>query len=113
VDLEPGTAYELRLKLDRGERTVTRMLSARTRMEPTIAKDAPVRYVAPDVDLRGGGSGTEAEPFRGLAVAQAAARPGDVFVLRAGEYTGSSSSNALARRGGRSSGGGRIGRAWC
>jgi hypothetical protein len=42
----------------------------------------------PDPDGRGGGSGTAADPFRGLSAAQAAARPGDVFVLRAGVYAG-------------------------
>jgi hypothetical protein len=89
VDLEPGTAYELRLTLDRGAGgTVTRVLAARTRAEPVVAKDAPVRYVVPDANGRGGGSGTDGDPFRGLAAAQGAARAGDVFVLRAGVYAG-------------------------
>jgi hypothetical protein len=88
VDLEPGTAYELRLTLDRGGRKTIRTLTARTRAEPVVAADAPVRHVAPDPDGRGGGSGTAADPFRGLSAAQAAARPGDLFLLRAGIYAG-------------------------
>jgi hypothetical protein len=88
VDLEPGTAYELRLTMDRGGKQITRTLAEKTRAEPTVAKDARVRYVVPDEEGRGGGAGTEADPFRGLAAAQGAARAGDVFVLRAGEYVG-------------------------
>jgi hypothetical protein len=88
VDLEPGTAYELRLTLERGGQKVTRTLAARTRAEPVIAADSPVRYVVPDPDRRGGGSGTSADPFRGLSAAQVAARPGDLFVLRGGAYAG-------------------------
>lgn len=88
VDLEPGTAYELRLTLERGGKSITRVLSARTRAEPVVAKEAPVRYVVPDPEGRGGGSGTAADPFRGLAAAQGATRAGDVFMLRAGQYVG-------------------------
>jgi hypothetical protein len=36
----------------------------------------------------GGGTGTRRDPFRGLQVAQAAARPGDLFLLHAGVYPG-------------------------
>jgi hypothetical protein len=88
VDLVLGTAYELRLTLEYGGQKVVRTLTARTRAEPTVAADAPVRYVVPDPDLHGGGSGTAADPFRGLSAAQVAARPGDLFMLRAGHYAG-------------------------
>ena len=90
VDLEPGTAYELRLTLDRAGRKTVRTVTARTRAEPVVAPDARVRHVAPEPDGGGGGggSGTASDPFRGLASAQAAARPGDLFLLRAGVYAG-------------------------
>lgn len=84
--LEPGNGYELRLTLDDPEGThATRLLQARTRREPQVAADAPRRHVVPGT---GGGSGTAADPFRGLAAAQGAARPGDLFLLHAGVYEG-------------------------
>jgi hypothetical protein len=88
VDLEKDTAYELRLTLDRNGRKTVRTLAARTRGEPRVPAGARLRYVVPDAAGPGGGSGSAADPFRGLAAAQAAAAPGDVFVLRAGVYAG-------------------------
>ena len=69
--------------------TIVKSLSARTRSEPRAAKDAPVRHVVPeDQSNAAGGAGTTADPFRGLAAAQAAAKAGDVFLLHAGAYEG-------------------------
>jgi hypothetical protein len=42
-----------------------------------------VRYVRTGT---GGGSGTASDPFRGLAAADAAAQPGDLFMVAAGTY---------------------------
>lgn len=84
--LEPGTTYELWLKLEdpdgpSGEGVV----SVRTQSEPAVPADAPTYYVVPG---SGGGAGTSADPYRGIAEAQRHARPGDVFLLRAGVYAG-------------------------
>ena len=43
------------------------------------------RHVVPG---SGGGRGTEAEPYRGLAAAHSASMPGDVFLLHKGTYPG-------------------------
>ncbi len=86
VLLAPDTAYEIRLILSDpdGGRTEKRLRS-RTRAEPVVAAGAPRFHVAPG---DGGGTGTPGDPYRGLAAAQARARPGDVFLLRAGTYQG-------------------------
>ncbi|HEY7115716.1 MAG TPA: right-handed parallel beta-helix repeat-containing protein [Tepidisphaeraceae bacterium] len=88
VDLEPGTPYDLRLSLNRGNQTLTRTMQTRTRAEPQVPANAPIRHVIPDPTGTGGGSGTAADPFRGLAAAQKAAKPGDVLFLHPGTYTG-------------------------
>ena len=85
--LEPGTAYELRLSLedpDGGQ--AIRTLRASTRLEPIASSSARTLHVVPG---SGGGTGTERDPFQGLAVAQKAAAPGDLFLVGAGLYGGS------------------------
>jgi len=84
--LEPDAAYELRLRLadpDGGE--AEKVLQARTIGEPTEPEGMRVRHVTPG---DGGGAGTEQDPFRGLAAAEAAAEPGDLLLLAAGQYAG-------------------------
>ncbi|GEM89918.1 right-handed parallel beta-helix repeat-containing protein [Oceanithermus desulfurans] len=82
--LEPGATYELWLTLTGPEGLLDEgVVEVRTQSEPRIAADAPTFYVAPG---SGGGAGTEADPYRGLAEAQRHARPGDVFLLAPGEY---------------------------
>lgn len=86
LDLEPGTQYEMRLRLrdpDGGD--TERVLKATTRVEPRAAPDGRTLHVIPGT---GGGAGTRADPFRGLAVAEAAAQPGDILLLHAGVYPG-------------------------
>jgi hypothetical protein len=84
--LTPDTAYELKVTLDYPDgTTVTKVLLARTRAEPRVAPSAPRRHVVPGA---GGGTGTAADPFRGLATAHQAAAPGDVMLLHAGVYDG-------------------------
>jgi len=84
--LTPGTEYELRLRLaDGGGPVQERVLRARTLAEPLAPADLVVRHVVPG---DGGGAGTEAEPFRGLAAAQAEAQPGTLFLVHAGRYPG-------------------------
>ena len=89
--LEPATSYELRLTLldapggtaKRGMPAISRVLRAQTRAEPRIPAGVKKRHVVPG---SGGGRGTEAEPYRGLAAAHSASMPGDVFLLHAGTY---------------------------
>jgi hypothetical protein len=86
VMLDPDAAYEIKLTLkDADGGSVEKVLAGRPRGEPRAPADAPVRHVVPG---SGGGSGTAADPFKGLQAAHAAARPGDVFLLRAGTYQG-------------------------
>ncbi|MDH7571016.1 MAG: right-handed parallel beta-helix repeat-containing protein, partial [Armatimonadota bacterium] len=84
--LDPDTEYELRLTLqDPDGGSTEQLLRARTNAEPRLLSGAARFHVVPG---RGGGSGTAADPFRGLAAAQERARPGDVFLLHAGVYGG-------------------------
>jgi len=82
--LTPGTDYEVRLEMsDPDGGKAVKDLALRTRPIPRLAKDARVFHVAPG---NGGGAGAEKDPFRGLAAAQEAAKPGDVFLLASGQY---------------------------
>jgi hypothetical protein len=87
ISLEPDSAYEVKLNMidpDGGGREV--LLTARTLAEPKEPGDAVIFHVIPG---NGGGAGSEADPFRGLQAAQSHARPGTVFLLRAGVYPAS------------------------
>ncbi len=84
VDLSPDTEYEVRLALrDPDGGAAVRQLRLRTAAEPREPAGMRVRHVVPG---DGGGSGDPADPFRGLAAAEASAAPGDLFLLRAGVY---------------------------
>jgi hypothetical protein len=84
VLLEPGTDYELRLRLsDPDGGKAERQLKARTAVEPVAPPNAPQYHVAPGT---GGGAGTREAPYRGLAAAREKAKPGDLFLLHAGFY---------------------------
>src|SRR4051812_38089366 len=64
--LEPQTAYELKLTLnDPDGGTATKTLAAHTVGEP-VAPTGPIYYVTPG---DGGGTGTSADPFKGVAAA--------------------------------------------
>lgn len=83
LNLEPGTEYEVRLRLtdpDGGdtERTVT----ARTRSEPVEPEGGKKLHVYPP-----GYSGQKQEPaFTGIKAAYAVVEPGDVILVHAGTY---------------------------
>jgi len=84
VNLTPGTDYELHLKLiDADGGAAEKTLTTRTAVEPITPKDMHVRHVAPG---SGGGSGSEQDPYKGLAAANAVAKPGDLFIVHAGTY---------------------------
>ena len=83
-DLEPGTTYEVSLKLvDPDGGGATRALKMTTRTEPTFDKPVRTLHVVPG---NGGGSGTAGDPFKGLAAADAAARPCDLMLVHKGVY---------------------------
>jgi hypothetical protein len=83
--LQPGTPYEARLTLsDPDGGWEQRVVPFVTRTEPQAA-NLRTLHVVPG---SGGGSGSASDPFRGLAAADAAARPGDVFILGPGTYHG-------------------------
>lgn len=83
--LTPGTEYEIKLSLNRpGASPRDAVRKARTMAEPVAPKDARIYHVTPG---EGGGTGTEADPFRGMAAAQSSAKPGTIFLLRAGKYS--------------------------
>lgn len=82
--LQPATAYELKLDLsdpDGGRDTRTVQLT--TRPVPSLAQSSRTLHVVPG---EGGGDGSPAQPFQGLAAAQAGANPGDVLLLHRGRY---------------------------
>jgi hypothetical protein len=84
--LDAGTSYEVRLTLsDPDGGASQQVVTVTTRTEPQASPSARTRYVAPG---SGGGSGTIADPFLGLAAADLAAQAGDVFVLLPGVYHG-------------------------
>lgn len=84
VFLEPDTTYEIRLDLaDPDGRTATKTVSVATRPIPNLPQNGRTFHVVPGA---GGGSGTADDPFRGLADAQDAAKPGDIFLLHVGDY---------------------------
>lgn len=84
--LEPATAYEVLLYLtdpDGGARTA--QVGVTTGAVPVRPTGGRTLHVAPGA---GGGDGSAGSPFGGVAAAQAAALPGDVFLLHAGRYGG-------------------------
>ena len=83
--LEPQTRYELKLTLnDPDGGSASKTLTSQTVAEP-VAPKGPVHYVAPG---SGGGTGTQADPYKGIAAADKNAKPGDTFVLQPGVYSG-------------------------
>src|SRR5439155_878521 len=53
--------------------------------EPLAPTGGPTYFVVPG---DGGGSGTKADPYKGIAAADMKAKPGDTLVLQAGVYSG-------------------------
>ena len=86
LQLQPETDYELRLDLtDADGGTGSKVLKMRTRGEPKATANLASFHVMPG---DGGGNGSPDNPFKGLTAAQAAAKPGMVFLLRPGIYEG-------------------------
>ncbi len=106
--LETGTSYELRLTLSDPDgkgagAKVSRVLKAQTRSEQHVSASARQRHVVPG---SGGGTGTAADPFRGLAVASKAAAPAICSCFIPASTKGPGSSTGAACRQSRSCGAG-------
>jgi hypothetical protein len=87
LDVEPATAWELRLRLeDPDGGKAERILQARTIAEPSFAPDPALTFRVVPGD--GGGNGSATNPFRGLDAAQRASKPGACFLLAPGVYAG-------------------------
>jgi hypothetical protein len=64
-------------------------MTSRTLAEPTAPDNLHTWHVVSGPEgAPGGGTGTSADPFRGLAAAQAAAKPGSLFLMHGGVYGG-------------------------
>lgn len=83
--LTPGTSYEISLNLlDPDGGTATRTLTVTTKSPPTRPNGRALIVIPGS----GGGDGTAGNPYRGVQAAWAAAQPGDVLLLRTGNYGG-------------------------
>jgi len=83
--LQPGEAYDLRLTLvDPDGGGDVRIVSGTTRHRPPLEYQGRDRYIVPG---NGGGSGSLADPYRGIQVAADNSQPGDIFHIAAGTYT--------------------------
>lgn len=82
--LEPGTEYEVELLLEDPDGVKEkRTIVVTTRKEPSLPTRDRKLFVVPG---NRGGDGTKENPFRGLAEAEKKAKPGDIFILGAGDY---------------------------
>jgi hypothetical protein len=84
--LDPDTTYDVKLALtDPDGGSYEKNFSIQTRPIPRKPLTGNTYYVMPGT---GGGTGSKADPFQGTATAQAAAAPGDIFILTSGTYSG-------------------------
>ncbi len=88
VDLALDIEYEVALTLvDADGGSTQRVLLMRTAAEPREPAGMRVRHVVPATrTAAGAGTGTAEDPFRGIQAAEAAAAPGDLFLLHPGVY---------------------------
>jgi len=84
--LDEGTDYQVRLSLnDPDGGSCRKIIRRRTWSAPIAPSPRRTLHVAPG---KGGGSGTEEHPFRGLPEAAEQAGPGDLLLLKEGVYRG-------------------------
>jgi hypothetical protein len=84
--LNGNTSYEIRVTLtdpDGGGDQQTVVVA--TRPVPTLPVGGRSFHVIPG---SGGGTGSAADPFQGIAAGEAVAQPGDTFIVHAGSYGG-------------------------
>jgi hypothetical protein len=84
--LTAGAVYEIKLTLsDPDGGAAVQTVSVSTRPVPVMPTSGRTFHVVPGA---GGGNGSSANPFRGIAAAEAVAQPGDIFLVHAGSYGG-------------------------
>jgi Right handed beta helix region len=84
--LDPNTSHEVRLTLaDPDGGSALQTVTVATRPVPAMPAAGRTFHVVPG---SGGGNGSSASPFRGVAAAESVAAPGDVFLVHAGSYGG-------------------------
>ena len=106
--LDPDTDYEMKLNLHLADGSTTeRILSARTRGEPVAPDAMRALHVIPG---NGGGSGTAADPFKGLAAADKNCAAGRSVPARLGEVCRGRPGTRREARRRRSSGAGKRAR---
>ena len=82
--LDPGATYDVQLDLaDPDGGKATKLVTVATHPIPQLPKNGRTLHVTPG---SGGGSGTIADPLRGLPAAQTVASPGDILLLHGGDY---------------------------
>ena len=83
--LQPGAAYELKLTLTDPDNTkpVEQVKRVHTKPWPAF-KPSRTLHVMPGAG--GEGDGSREKPFQGMRAALRAAKPGDLFLLRGGDY---------------------------
>lgn len=89
--LAAGTSYDIKLDLtdlDGGDTSQT--FSLATLSQPSVSTSGRTFYVIPG---DGGGSGSKASPFMGIAAAQQEVKAGDIVFIGAGSYTGETEFN--------------------
>ena len=86
--LRPGAVYQVRLTLSDPDSAapVEETKRIQTKPWPSFAKPSRTLHVVPHDVSGGGGDGSAGKPFRGLKPALGAAKPGDLFLLHAGDY---------------------------
>jgi hypothetical protein len=84
--LTANATYEVRLTFnDPDGGTSVQTVTVATRPVPAMPFGGRSFHVVPGT---GGGNGSVSNPFKGVAAAEAAAQPGDTFVVHAGSYGG-------------------------
>lgn len=82
--LEPGSTYEMQLALsDPDGGSTQQSFIIATRAVPVLPQDGRTLHVKAGA---AGGDGSKEKPFGDLVAAQAAAKPGDTFLLHGGDY---------------------------
>ncbi|MCL2645631.1 MAG: right-handed parallel beta-helix repeat-containing protein [Phycisphaerales bacterium] len=85
IALKPGTAYQIKLTLkSAGGGDVSKTLESKTLAEPVAPTGGRELHVVPGT---GGGTGSKADPFKGLS-SISGVKPGDTVLLHAGKYQG-------------------------
>lgn len=87
--LRPGSEYVAKLSLiDPDGGNVEKEVKLRTRPVPDFGTPTRTLHVVPPGkgETKAAGDGSQGNPFRGIEAADQAAKPGDLFLLHAGDY---------------------------